>query len=215
MTFPLRQPPRQHHDRHVFGDPPRAQQPHHPLARHGHRIEHFRIHTPWDQPYPARINTMPLFDQPGDETARDDHSLACRHYRIVAALERQVLIVSAVPGGHEMCAGTAARHPGRPRRRTRARMHDIHSFRANDRREQPAIPPNGERILAHQRQRDVPPSGSLDRGHQPTARACHQRRPAGLGDGLGDLDGSAFDAAGHQRRQHLQHGQIACVGRRR
>ena len=55
-----------------------------------------------------------------------------------------------------------------------------------------------------------PPARS-HRGHQPAAGAGHQARSTGLGDRLGDLDRAALDAAGDQRRQHLQHGDVARV----
>ena len=147
----------------------------------------------------------------GDEAAGRDHPLALRHHRVVAALERQVLAVGAVVGGDEVRAGAPAGEPGRPRRRARACMHDRHPLRPDQRREPRRVAPDRQRVPAGQRQNDVAAAGALHRGHQPPAGAGHQAGPAGADDRLVDLDRAALHAAGDQRRQHLQHGDIARV----
>ena len=111
-----------------------------------------------------------------------------------------------------MRAGAPAGEPRRPRRRTRACMHDRHPLRPD---QPPRAAPRCARWSAGPGWSAAasmwrPPARCTAGTSRPPALAT-SAGPAGADDRLGDLDRAALHAAGDQRRQHLQHGDIARV----
>ena len=117
LPLPARQPPRQQYDRGPVGQPPLQGQSRHSMTSDRVRIEHRWVHAARNDPDPRWVGVMLPVDQVGNEAAGRDHPLAMRHDRVIAALERQVLVVGAMVRGNEMCPSALAGQAGRPGRR--------------------------------------------------------------------------------------------------
>ena len=128
LSLPTRQPPGQQHDRGPVGQPPIQCQPRHPMTRDRAWIEHRGVNAAWNDPDPRGVSAMLPVDQVSDEAAGHDHPLAVRHDRVVAALERQVLVVGAVIRGDEMRAGAPAGQARGPGRRARPGVDDCRAL---------------------------------------------------------------------------------------
>ena len=84
-------------------------------------------------------------------------------------------------------------------------MHDVHVVFA-DHLDQPRnVAPHGQNVLGMNRQLDVRRSAAQHLAHHRAAVRGDDRPPAGIVDRRGHVDRAAFDPAGFQRRQNLQH----------
>ncbi len=167
----------------------------HPRRGHRVRIEHRRIDAARDDPDTGGIDAVPHLDHARDMPADGDHQRAPRHHRVVAPLERQILVVAAVIGGYELHPGPARGDPCGPGRRARPGMHDVHPL-ATDHLPQPGgVAPDAPRILCRQAQQDVASTRPLDGGRKPSPGTGHQRQAAAARDGARHLHGPALHPA--------------------
>jgi hypothetical protein len=137
--------------------------------------------------------------------ADGDHPFAPGHDRVVGVLQaHHAQVVGAMEGGDEMGVGMTGGVKGAPRRRTRPGMDDVDAVGLDDLLQAGDIGPHHQGILAVQGQGDMLDSQPIQFPHHMAAVGGDQGRPAGLGQGRGQIDGSPFDAARDQGRQNLQ-----------
>jgi hypothetical protein len=140
-----------------------------------------------------------------DEARDRDHPFTLGHDRVVGALERVAVRISAVKGRDEVALLVPGRVIGAPGGRARASMHDVDAMVVDQLLEQLDVGAHGEGVLGIHRQGDVLGAGAPQFALHRPARRDHDGPRSGRGDRLGDIHRAALDTAGHQVRQYLHH----------
>ena len=215
LAFPARQPPRQHDDGRIVGQPPCLGKLDHPFGGNRVRIETVHVDSAGDDADFFAGRAVVFFDMASDKFGDRDHALSLRHDRVIGLLGGIAEIICPVKGRHEGHAAPLGRAAGAPCRRPTAGVNDRNIMGPDGVGDRLHVPAHDQRILAVDRQGHVQTAGAFDLVRHGTAGRCDDGAPARRRQGRGDIDRSAFDAAGRQRRQHLQHSRCFRIGGRR